>query len=160
MSISRQLEKQLEKLRSDKIVIIGIGNSLKGDDGAGPSVCKKLDGRICAKVIDAGTVPENYIQVIVREKPKSIIIIDSIDFGARAGEIRVFKSEQLNGVVISTHTLSPRVFADIINSYVDSDVYFFGIQPAQVNLGQLMSVEVVRAVEKLIYVFKKILPHE
>jgi hydrogenase maturation protease len=59
---------QLKKLRGPKTVIVGIGNILKGDDGVGPLICQQLRGNeICAELIDAGTVPENYIQPIVHK---------------------------------------------------------------------------------------------
>ena len=48
MGTDQHLER-LQKLRGSSVLIVGIGNSLKGDDGAGPVVCERLkDFRISA----------------------------------------------------------------------------------------------------------------
>ncbi len=81
---------QLNKLRGSKTVLVGIGNTLKGDDGAGPLLCQELTGKICAELINADTVPENYIQPIIHKKPQSLIIIDAVDFSDSAVKIKIF----------------------------------------------------------------------
>jgi len=113
-------------------------------------VCQQLYGKVCAGVMDVGTVPENYIQPIVNSGPENLLVIDAIDFGASAGTIGMFKPEQLNSAIISTHTLSPRVFVNAICQETEADPYFIGIQPAQTQLGQSMSLEVTQAVQWLV----------
>ena len=56
-SDNKSLSEQLEKLRNSKTVILGIGNTLKGDDGAGPLVCEGLVGKTCAEL---GRVVSNH----------------------------------------------------------------------------------------------------
>src|SRR4030042_3394668 len=149
MCANKELFEQLNKLRDFATVIVGIGNTLKGDDGVGPMVCEQIRGKVCAEVIDTGTVPENYIQKIIKKAPQNLLIIDAIDFGASAGTINIFKPEQLGSFVLSTHTLSPRLFVDIICGSIPADVYFIGIQPAQVQLGQQISEQVNEAIHRL-----------
>jgi hydrogenase maturation protease HycI len=159
MASDRSLFEQLNKLRDSSAVILGIGNILKGDDSAGPLVCRQLEAaKISAGLIDAGTVPENYIQRIIKKAPQALIVIDAIDFGAEAGTIKIFEPEQLNSLVVSTHTLSPRLFVDVIRRSVQLDVYFIGIQPAQTQLGQPASAAVNQAIEKLSAVLAEIFP--
>ena len=158
MGTDQQLFERLNKLRDSATVIVGIGNILKGDDGAGPLVCEQLAGKVCAELIDAGTVPENYIQPIIKKAPQNLLIIDAIDFGAPAGTINIFKPEQLNSSVFSTHTLSPRLLVDMVCKDIDVDVYFVGVQPAQTQLGQSISPEVDRAAQRLVRVLTEIFP--
>ena len=85
MSPDRPLFEQLNKLHDPATIILGIGNMLKGDDWAGPLVCEQLaTAKISAELIDAGTVPENYIQRIIKKAPRTLLVIDAIDFGADA----------------------------------------------------------------------------
>ena len=149
MGTNQQLFDKLNQLRDKVTLIVGIGNTLKGDDGAGPIVCEQLSGKICAEVIDAGTVPENYIQKIIKKAPQNLLIIDAIDFGATVGTIKIFNPEQLDSFIISTHTLSPRFFVDLICKEIKVDVYFIGIQPAQMQLGQPQSEQVNQAIQWL-----------
>jgi len=133
---------RLASLQNSKTVIFGIGNTLKGDDGAGCIVCRRLSGKISAELIDAGTVPENYIQVVIRKKPQALVVIDAVDFKAKPGTIKVFEPEQLDSFIISTHTLSPRIFIEMICSSIEVDVYFIGIQPARIELTEQISERV------------------
>ncbi len=158
MGYNKELSEQLNKLRNSSTVIVGIGNTLKGDDGAGPLVCEQLSGKVCAELIDTGTVPENYIQTIIKKAPQNLLIIDAIDFGASAGTINIFKPEQLNSLVLSTHTLSPRLFVDMVCREIKVDVYFVGIQPAQIQLGQPQSAQVSQAIQWLVGALTEIFP--
>lgn len=150
MGTGEQLFEQLNKLHGSKTVIVGIGNTLKGDDGVGPLVCQQLrHAKICAELIDAGTVPENYIQRIIKKTPQNLLIIDAIDFQAPPGTIKIFKPEQLNLIVTSTHTLSPRLFADMVSRNIKVDVYFVGIQPAHTRLVDSISPQVCQAARQI-----------
>jgi hydrogenase 3 maturation protease len=149
---------QLNKLRGSATVIVGIGNTLKGDDGAGPLVCRQLEGKTCAELIDAATVPENYIQPIIKKAPQNLLVIDAIDFGASTGRIKIFRPEELNSIVISTHTLSPRLFVDMITEAIKVNVYFVGIQPGQIQLGQPVCPQVIETIKWLVSTLKEIFP--
>ncbi len=160
MGTNQQLRQQLNKLRNSATVIVGIGNVLKGDDGVGPLVCEQLAGKTSAELIDAGTVPENYIQPIIKKAPQNLLVIDAIDFGAPAGTIRMFEPERLNSYALSTHTLSPRLFIDLVCQDIKVNVYFVGIQPAQTQLGQSISPQASEAVQRLSQILAEIFPLE
>jgi hydrogenase 3 maturation protease len=158
MGADEQLLARLSQLRGSRALIVGIGNPLKGDDGAGPLVCQQLAGGVCADLIDAGTVPENYIQPIIEKAPQNLLIVDAVDFGGAPGAIGVFKPDQLSCVAVSTHALSPHLFIDIIRREIDADVYLIGIQPSQVGLGQSVCPAVSGAVERVACVLAAIFP--
>ncbi len=146
---SLNLLKQLGKLNPSETVIIGIGNTLKGDDGAGPRVCQILKGKIDAEVIDAGSTPENYIAKIVQMSPKKLLIIDAIDFGMPPGKVKIFDIQDLGKFSFSTHCLSPHLFVQSIQSEINAEVIFIGIQPAHFHLGRDLSKQVAGAVAAL-----------
>ncbi len=151
MGTDQQLCEQLNKLCGSRTIIVGIGNTLKADDGAGPLVCEKLkEAKISAEIIDTGTVPENYIQRIIKSKPDNIIVVDAMDFGAQPGTIDIFRPDELNSTATSTHTLSPRLFIEMITQSIKTDVYFIGIQPGQTRLGQDLSEQVNDSVGKVV----------
>jgi len=151
-----ELFEKLDVLRGKKTVIVCMGNILKGDDGAGPLVFQQLKGKVRADLIDAGTVPENYIQMIIKKSPQNLIIIDAVDFAAPAGTINIFRPEQLANLVVSTHTLSPRLFIDCVCRSIKVDVYFIGIQPAQTQFNAPVSSEVQKAVQRLVNILTAI----
>jgi hydrogenase 3 maturation protease len=144
-----KLSRQLGKLDPSKTVIVGIGNTLKGDDGAGPHLCDVLRDKIDAEVIDAGTMPENYIARIVKMSPEKLLIIDTADFGLPPGTLKIFRTQDLKQFTLSTHCLSPHLFIETIRSEIDVEVIFIGIQPANLKLGQGLSKQVSDAIAVL-----------
>ncbi len=158
MRLESEFSEQLKALVGSRAVILGMGNVLKGDDAVGPFLCGQLVGKVCAEVIDAGTVPENYIRKIVSKNPQTLLVIDAIDFGALPGAIKVFKTRQLNSIAISTHTLSPRLFVELITGQIDVDVLFIGIQPARMELGEAISEQVRRAAENVSHALAEVFP--
>ena len=156
MATEEQILDRLSELRDSRTIILTIGHVLRGDDAVGPLLCEQLKGRINAEIIDAGTVPENYIQTIIKKAPENLLIIDAIDFAAPAGTIEIFNTNHLNSIVISTHCLSPRVFVDMIAKEIDVQVQFLGIQPCQTQIGAPLSDEVDKAVQQLISILTKI----
>ena len=157
---SRSLLRQLGKLNPAETVVVGIGNILKGDDGAGPRICSILKGKIAAEVIDVGTTPENYIGRIVGMSPKKLLIIDAIDFGKLPGTIRVFRTQDLKQFTFSTHCLSPHLFVRNITSQIDVEIFFIGVQPVQLNLCRGLSKQVSAAIAALADEIKSALCHK
>ena len=51
----------LADILKGKIVIVGIGNILKGDDGLGPILSERLETVLDIPCINAGSALENYI---------------------------------------------------------------------------------------------------
>ena len=156
MDTEEQLFDRLNQLRNSKTLILTMGNLLKGDDAVGPVIYQQLEGKLCVEIIDAGTVPENYIQPIIKKAPENLLIIDAIDFAASPGTIRIFKPNQLNSLIISTHSLSPRIFVDMITQEIDVNVNFLGIQPLQTQMGCPLSTTVDKTAQQLISILTKI----
>ncbi|MBU1124519.1 MAG: hydrogenase maturation protease, partial [Candidatus Omnitrophica bacterium] len=61
-----------------KTVIVGIGNTLRSDDGAGSLLAARIKDKTSFQVFDTGSSPENYLGKIIREKPDTIILVDCV----------------------------------------------------------------------------------
>jgi hydrogenase 3 maturation protease len=150
--LSEVFEQIRESLEScgPPVCIIGVGNRLRADDAAGCLVIDKLAAApLSAKLIDAGTAPENYIGPVRRLRPKSLLIIDAVDFGAAAGAVRLFGPGELDSTVFSTHSLSPRVFIDMVGAGRRCAAWLVGIQPGGTVLGGPVGEGISRAVNDL-----------
>lgn len=151
-------KKIAEIIKKRGAVVVGAGNTMRGDDGAGPYIASALKQKIgsiscClpfAAIIDAQEMPENYISKIVDRKPKSVIIIDALDFGAQAGEIRLFKASDIKDATSSTHNMSLGLLARHIEQIAGAEVSFIGIQPHSVKLSQSLSDAVKKSADELI----------
>lgn len=145
MTLPQNLQQKLKALIGPDTLIVGVGNTLKGDDGVGPFICSRLRKTVPDRIIDAATVPENYIQPIITKNPEVLLIIDAVDLGDTPGAIQILGSGQIHSISPSTHTPSPKLFLDVILQSIKPQVVFLGIQPAQANFGQPLSPPVQRS---------------
>ena len=82
---------------NSKAAIIGIGNILMSDDGAGIAVLdiiRKKDTGV--QIVELATGGINLVHELV--KYDSVIIIDAGNFGGQPGDIQVFKPEEVKSL--------------------------------------------------------------
>jgi len=156
MGVDQQLREMLAQWRRSRVVILGVGNTLKGDDAAGPAVCERLSRRVSARVIDAGATPENYIGPILEAAPDVLFIVDAVDFGGCPGQIRLCTPDQIRTPALCTHALSLNLAIDLIRHERMLEVYLIGIQADGMKLGDGLSPAASSAVETLVSVFIEI----
>lgn len=133
-------------------VILGIGNTLKGDDGIGPYIISKLSAKHHLQnvhLIDAGTVPENYIQKIIDLNPDKIMIIDAVDFKGEPGRIKKFKEIESANISISTHNTPPELFISLLKQETNAEIEIIAIQPKQLKLDKPLSEEIKKSADTL-----------
>ena len=158
MAADTHLLESLRPLAGSRTVILGIGNTLKGDDGVGPLICERLAGGISTHVIDAGTVPENHIAGVARLRPDNLLVIDAMDFAADPGTIRLFDPHEIPSIALSTHTLSPRLFVDLLQREVEVTVRFLAVQPSHTQFAAPLSEAVQGVVEVLVDLLGQVFP--
>ncbi len=141
-----------------RVVILGIGNELRGDDAFGPYVADRLKGQVNAAVFNCATTPENYYNPIVKENPDAIILLDIVGFNAPFGEIAVFEKDDIVKAGFSTHNISPKVFIELLESSVKADIMMVGVKPRSTVFGSELSAEVKEAADMLASFFIKLLP--
>lgn len=133
-----------------KVVILGIGNVIKGDDAIGPSTAWKL-AELFEKndeviVFDGGTVPENYTGLIRKEKPTHIILVDAVEMKNEPGYIRIVKKDEILNYNISTHAMPVSFLIKFMETTIDADIILIGIQPEKMDLGEGISEEVEKSI--------------
>ncbi|MEO0130607.1 MAG: hydrogenase 3 maturation endopeptidase HyCI [candidate division WOR-3 bacterium] len=142
------------------VLIVGIGNRDRGDDGIGSLIAERLIKEGFENVLDCERIPENYLSKIIEQKPEKIIFIDACDFGGKVGEVKVFKKEEWQNfktLSFSTHTLPMPLFLSLIEKLTNSEVYLLGIQVKNTNFSQSLSEELNNLLEELIEKIKNFL---
>lgn len=133
-----------------RIVVLGVGNALKGDDAVGPAVAEALREVFPDRVFDGGQAPENFAAPVRRAHPDTILLVDAADFGGEPGEVRVASPEDVSGLMMGTHAPPLSVFMSILKEDTGADVYLVAIQTASTKLGDTMCSDVLRAVAELV----------
>jgi hydrogenase 3 maturation protease len=133
-----------------KVIVLGIGNRLRSDDGAGSILASRMKDKVSFTVYDAGMSPENYLGKIIQEKPDTVVIIDAVDFGGRPGGFKILGAEDLKTVnLFATHNASITVAINYLQNNLKVDIIILIIQPKSIALGDKLNQEVSRALNKL-----------
>lgn len=141
-------------------IVLGIGNSLKGDDGVGVYIAGSINALIqkireksgSAKpnitAIDCGIAPENYTSVIRKCQPSGLLIIDAAQMGLAPGSYRIIPPRKKEAVHLSTHSIPIFTFVSYVKEFCQ-EVLLIGIQPKRMEFGTSVSPEVKRSADYL-----------
>ena len=129
------MQTNLKNILKGKVVIVGIGNIIRGDDGFGPKLIEKIKKSVQAVCLDAGTAPENYLGKIIKENPDTVLIIDAVDLGKSPGEYEILKGEDIVKCGFTTHDISPVMFIEYLTKETIASIYMLGVQPQNIDLG-------------------------
>ncbi len=130
-------------------VILTVGNSLMGDDGAGPLLAELISRTpaISWELVDGGSMPENELHRIRALGPARVLIVDAAEMGLPPGEVRFIDEDIVVGhTFASTHALPLTFLIELLLEFVP-DVRLLGIQPSLVAFSFPLSPDVRRAVE-------------
>lgn len=160
MSFESQLKNFLEGF--EKLIVLGVGNELKCDDGVGPYIIKKLkedmvEDKDRLLLIDAQTVPENFTGKIRKENPTHLIIVDACLMGGEAGDMKVVDENDFASIGISTHSMSLSFFVKYLQQDCDFRIIFVGIEPESMDYADNPTVKVEDAANEFINILKGIL---
>jgi coenzyme F420 hydrogenase subunit delta len=86
-----------------RVLILGCGNILFGDDGFGPAVVERLhadySGRIPDDIciLDAGSGARNFLFTLTlsERRPERVVIVDALDAGRAPGELFTLEIDEL-----------------------------------------------------------------
>lgn len=136
----------------NRIVIVGVGSSLRSDDAAGLRIAEELRKLDLPSVLVllGDTAPENVTGEIRRALPSHVIFVDAAKFGETPGAVRLVDSVEIGGMSSSTHTLPLEVIADYLKQELGCRVLFLGLQPKVVEFGEGLSEEVAAAVAETV----------
>ncbi|MTB44495.1 hydrogenase maturation peptidase HycI [Providencia sp. wls1950] len=132
-------------------LMLAVGNSMMGDDGAGPMLFDlmqqtPIDGWVA---INGGSSPESVSHQVRALKPQRLLIVDAADIGLAPGEIRVIDPDDIAEMfIMSTHNLPLNFLIDQLKEDI-GEIIFLGIQPDLVGFYMPMNDKVVAAVEQV-----------
>ena len=134
---------------------MGVGNTLRGDDGFGPALIARLKGMVKAVCLGAGSAPENFTDKIVKEKPDTILIVDALHLGLPPGEYEILKKDDIVDCGFSTHDISPRMFIEYLENQTKASIYMLGVQPKNLSFGQEISDSVKNTLAEITDLIKE-----
>jgi hydrogenase 3 maturation protease len=143
------IEELQQRTQDKKVLILGIGNRLRGDDAVGSILAERLAKKLDIPIIDASDVPENYLGPIEASGADLVLVLDATDLGASPGDLSLIEMSQLKEVGISTHTANLALLFKVIPQSHRPDAVLVAIQPEQTEAGQGLSRSVDIAMKGL-----------
>lgn len=155
-SWQHRLEKALRE--SKQCIILGVGNDLKADDGVGPYVIEQLQNQVppSIELINASTVPENFISYIIEARPSLVLIIDAALMQAEPGTIQLIDKNNIGGVAFSTHQMPLTFFIEYLEREIPVEILIIGIQPYTNDFAQPISEAIQNAADQIIKAIVKV----
>ena len=141
---------ELNDIARGRVVVLGVGNYLNADDGAGSLVAKALKKRFPENVFDAEAVPENFIGPVCRARPDTVLIIDAADFEGEPGEVQIVSDEEIGGLAAGTHAAPLTLFMSAVSHECGAETHLVAIQAKTTEFGGSVSEEVTAAVDRLV----------
>jgi hydrogenase 3 maturation protease len=132
--------------KEKKILFVGIGNTLKCDDGAGVYVSKRIkpSGNIGALTVEVSI--ENYIGKINSLNPDILVLVDCMDMKAEPGTFRLLPADMVTDLTFNTHNISLKRLSE----FFPMPVYILGIQPEKIAFGENISYIVMNNSDRII----------
>jgi len=177
MPLDSRLEIQLEEFKDilkGNVVILGLGNPLKGGEGAGSDLARRLKDKLKFKVFDAGTAPENFLAKIISLSPNTLLVVETnftpLEMKREKANLRLpkgnlslpeFTQGSLLGLRIllvqdssicglSRNSLSLKMFLDILKQNLPAiTIYILSIELKESQIAGSVSEELRQALNSL-----------
>jgi hydrogenase maturation protease len=139
-------------------LILGLGNNLRGDDGAGPAVVTALlfmDLPQQIEIVDGGTLGLEI--VLLLQGYERVIIVDAADMGLQPGQWRRFtldtaelkiNENKLRGTLHAAGLAEALVLAGALDMLPET-LIFYGIQPEEIDWSDNLSAPVQAAIPNI-----------
>ncbi len=177
MTISASTSKQMwqillpEETRTSayRMVLLGIGNELNGDDAAGVQFVRLLREKLPADsdaapaahlntiptvlLIEGAIAPENSTGSIRKFKPDLVVMVDAAQMDLQPGQMTLLDPDLIDGITASTHNFPLSMLAGYIRQEMNCEVRIIGIQPLGNDQFTPLSAVVETAVQDLVEEF-------
>ncbi len=149
----------------DRVLVLGVGNPFRRDDGIGPAVIQRLQiekGLDGIDLLDGGIDGFSLLEYL--HGYDTAFIIDAVEMGLSPGEIRMFTPEEAK-LTIQTDALSTHGFglAEVIGLMhtldIQTNLHIIGVQAKDISFGEEMSPEVASKIEDIIELVKNEIRH-
>ena len=134
-----------------RVVLVGVGNPMRADDGVGPKIIELLEEKPLDNVflINSETVPESFTGKVTGFKPTHVMLIDAANFRGAVGDTKLITGAQIGGQSVSTHSLPLTIFINIIENDLGIEVVLLGIQPSTIEFFASMTPKVEAAAKSI-----------
>jgi hydrogenase 3 maturation protease len=133
--LKKTLVERLRGMGAESVVLVGVGNRMRGDDGIGPILIDLLKGEVL--------------------KPSVIIFLDAASLREAPGSARVVEAGEVEKLEASAHNFSLDVVMEYLKASTGADVFLVGIQPGRVGEGEGISRALQEPLKEIADILKR-----
>jgi hydrogenase maturation protease len=154
---------------SDTIKIIGVGQSLRGDDAAGLAAVRLWQEKYQVN-IDRPNIIVELVELPgvgllgLLEGTRTVILVDAVHSNTKAGTVHLFSDDQLEAFTDGTGSVHGWGVAEtlslgrtLIPSGMPEEILLIGIEAGDITLGESLSPEVESALPEAANLIEQIL---
>lgn len=137
-----------------KLIVLGIGNTLRMDDGIGVYLVRELKNYYSeeeVKIYEIGTETWRILPIIEEERCENLLVVDTITFNFIPGFVYISKNPDISDFyTFSSH--EKNYLEDITLSCFEflKNFYIFGIEPYKVDWKIGLSEILLRNFEEIL----------
>ncbi len=123
----------------NKVLVVGMGNLLREDDGVAFYLLEKLKVEEDVECLWTGTSLESYLGKIISMAPDVIFFVDAADFPGKPGDVRLLSPEEIDSFSFHTHGISLSSIVDYIMKFLNCKIFVIAIKPKSLKLKEGLS---------------------
>ena len=161
--VPEDFEAELSRQLVGKVAVMGIGNTMRCDDGFGVFLVKSLQRAELSsdiRVFLCEMTPENFVGPVAEFQPDTILMIDTAELGEPPGSVRLVNAHEVAESGMTTHNLSLRLLANMLESTTNASVILLAVQPKKIDFGTEISPEVSQTLGYLAGFLERVLRRE
>ena len=145
-------------MSTTKLLVVGVGSRMRGDDMVGPYTIDLLKKRLESgkgpegfelDIIDADVMPENFSKPMRESGADLILFVDSVDMNLESGMIRKVPRDLIDATIPCSHNLPMSYVMGYINEKIER-VELVGVQISTTGLFEEMTDIAKEACGKLV----------
>jgi hydrogenase maturation protease len=130
-------------MAKNKVLVLGVGNPYRRDDGIGNEVIKVLSEQKISG-FDLKDVGDGLSILEIIEPYQKVIIIDACEMAESPGTVKVFSPEEaiikIKNDALSTHGIGLAEVLHLIKALeIKIDLKIIGVQPKEIGFGEGLS---------------------
>ena len=150
------LKAQIDRIAGrGKVYVLGLGNTDRGDDGAGVLVAEELKKLFPSySYSEHDGVEGTVLDISERAEELCVFFVDASDMKMNPGSIRIVKKDEIRDSEITTHRVAVALMASILERAGKKSAVIC-IQPKAIEFQGLVSDPVKSSVDRLVKVLAK-----
>jgi hydrogenase 3 maturation protease len=150
----------LENRLSGKVVVVGVGNRNRKDDGIGVCLSERLKQSENLIPVSVEELPELHMSNIIDADPDVVMFVDSVELGNQPGSAALIEKDQLSDGWGNPHQPPLSVIMKYISKETGADTFLLGLQPEEISQNNNLSPKVNDAVNMMSEIINNIFSEE